>query len=68
MKFSRYGVEWNPLLDDKGAVWVDSRGKPHYWNYFYFIPNFLPKNSRYFGYEMFEYDYVETQVVRLLVF
>lgn len=58
MRFCSYGVEWNPLLNDEGKPWTDTSGKKHYWNYLYFIPNFLPKKSRYFGYEAMEYDCV----------
>lgn len=56
-KLSRYGIDLYPAKDAKtGNMWLDNKGNPYYLYYIYFLPNFLSKKNRYFGYEVITYD------------
>jgi len=46
-RFIKYGIEWDPYGDDDDVI---------YEYYFYFMPNSLGENYRYFGYRYMWYD------------
>jgi hypothetical protein len=49
MKFHKDHIEWQPYINKV-------TGQKEYASYFWFAPNWLPKELRYIGIERFEYD------------